>query len=303
MRSLLCWLDLDERRKQITASGPQRFPIQAFYNDLLQMPEQKVAWHWHEEVEVLYIARGSATVRVEEKTLVVTEGDGLFLNTNVLHSIEKQQDNCIFYSFVFSPQLISGANDSVFETSYVTPVLESANISCVLFSHKTSLGQTGADCILTAFEAYEQGDIGYELLIRSKLTQMWYLIVSAYVKNHQTQEENNAMKRTKVMMTYIHEHYHEPLTLQMIAKSANISSREALRCFQKTIDDSPVSYLLKYRISQAANALIHTNTSITELCTKCGFDDASYFAKVFKKILKESPRDYRKHKQIKAQEN
>lgn len=299
MRSLLCWLDLDERRKQITASGPQHFPIQAFYNDLAQMPEQKVAWHWHEEVEVLYIARGSAIVRVEEKTYAVTEGDGLFLNTNVLHSITQHQENCVFYSFVFSPQLISGANDSVFETSYVTPVLESTNIPCVIFSHQESYGQAGADCILAAFEAYEQGELGYELIIRSQLTKLWYLIVTTYLKNHQTQEENNVMKRTKAMMTYIHEHYQEPLTLQMIAKSANISSREALRCFQKTIDDSPISYLLTYRISQAANALIHTNLSITEICTKCGFEDASYFAKVFKKTLNESPRDYRKHKQMK----
>ena len=53
------------------------------------------------------------------------------------------------------------------------------------------------------------------------------------------------------MLEYIHQHYHENLDLTQIARSADIGNRECLRCFKRSIQNSPMQYLLKYRTTQA----------------------------------------------------
>lgn len=79
-----------------------------------------------------------------------------------------------------------------------------------------------------------------------------------------------------------------------ISSSAGISERECLRCFQKTIQLSPIQYLLKYRIMQGAEMLLKNPAdSISETAVFCGFDSPSNFAKTFKRFYNCTPREYR----------
>jgi transcriptional regulator GlxA family with amidase domain len=100
------------------------------------------------------------------------------------------------------------------------------------------------------------------------------------------------------MLDFLHQHYAEPLELQQIAAAANISERECLRCFQKTIRMAPIQYLLKYRVSVSARLLADTDAPITEICNQIGFDSPSYFSKIFKRFICFTPTAYRKRQRI-----
>ena len=68
-------------------------------------------------------------------------------------------------------------------------------------------------------------------------------------------------------------------------------------CFQKTLQISPVQYLLKYRIMQGAEMLLADSTSsVSEVATYCGFDSPSNFTKMFKRFYNCTPREYRRIK-------
>ena len=101
--------------------------------------------------------------------------------------------------------------------------------------------------------------------------------------------------RIREMLEYIHANYADDITLADIARTANIGERECLRCFQRTIQLSPMQYLLKYRVMQGAVLLETERTkTISEISGLCGFDSPSNFAKMFKRFYGCSPREYRR---------
>jgi len=96
------------------------------------------------------------------------------------------------------------------------------------------------------------------------------------------------------MMAYIQENYTEKLTLEDIAASAAISTRECLRCFQASICQSPMEYLISYRIQAAKKLLETTALSITEIAMATGWGSSSYFTKMFHRLCGKTPNAHRK---------
>ena len=78
-----------------------------------------------------------------------------------------------------------------------------------------------------------------------------------------------------------------------IADSATISVSECLRCFQATIGVTPIQYVKQYRIQKAAELLIASDRTISDIGGQCGFYDMSYFSKEFRKIYSCTPSEYR----------
>ena len=100
--------------------------------------------------------------------------------------------------------------------------------------------------------------------------------------------------RIKSMLTFIHTHYDEPLGVAAIAASANISEREAYRCFRQVLGTTPTLYLLHHRIDRAARMLVETRMTVTQISLACGFSSPSYFCKAFHDLTGVSPRDFRR---------
>ena len=104
--------------------------------------------------------------------------------------------------------------------------------------------------------------------------------------------------RIQQMIQYIQKHFSEMITLEDLAASANISRSEAGRCFQKYYADTPMSYLIRYRLQQAQKFLLTSTLSVKEISCQCGFSDSSYFVKIFRKHMKRTPAEYRRVYQL-----
>lgn len=286
-----CKLILDTGRRELEVRGTPMFPCGG-YNVTGDIP-----WHWHEEIEVVVVRSGTLHVSLTGMDFTLQKGEGAFINSNVLHSIQIVGDaGCTYNSFVFHANLISGATESVFEQRYVRPLLGCDILPGVTFYCEIEWQRQAVQCIREAYEAYDMEDFGYELLVRENLSHMWYLIVKNMqsVMEQQNQSESQDTVRIKVMLDFLHQHYTEPLELQQIAAAASISERECLRCFQKNIGMAPIQYLLKYRVSVSARLLADTDAPITEICNQIGFDSPSYFSKIFKRFMCSTPTIYRK---------
>ena len=100
--------------------------------------------------------------------------------------------------------------------------------------------------------------------------------------------------RVAAILSFIEQHYPENITLSNIAEIANISEREALRCFKKITGESPIQYLLKYRLIRSASVLTeYPDKNISIVAEECGFDSPAYYTKKFKEFYLCSPREYR----------
>ncbi len=96
------------------------------------------------------------------------------------------------------------------------------------------------------------------------------------------------------MMEFIELHYMEELTVEQIAKSVSVSSSACLRCFHETLNTTPMRYVMETRLKKAAAQLRSTNKSAKDIALDCGFNDTSYFTKLFRQKYGCTPGNYRK---------
>ena len=88
--------------------------------------------------------------------------------------------------------------------------------------------------------------------------------------------------------------FSSPITVEGIADMMNIDRTTLYRAFVKIMKCSPAEYLLRIRLERAAEYLKKTNLPIVQICFSCGFNDANYFCKIFKKYYGATPSSYRK---------
>ena len=96
------------------------------------------------------------------------------------------------------------------------------------------------------------------------------------------------------MIGFIHRHYAEKITLDDIAAAGMMCRSKCCQLFKETLHQTVFECLLHYRIRKSLSLLIDTDNSITEIAETCGFNSPSYYTEVFNKIMKITPRDYRK---------
>jgi signal transduction histidine kinase/AraC-like DNA-binding protein/DNA-binding LacI/PurR family transcriptional regulator len=97
----------------------------------------------------------------------------------------------------------------------------------------------------------------------------------------------------KRAVAYLQQHYAKPLSRQEIADAIGVSKNYLSEIFHQELGISPWEYLNRYRMQKAKDLLRTTNKSITTIAAQVGFDDSSYFGRVFHKHVGLTPSQYR----------
>lgn len=287
-----CGLNINSKNKELQPHGSLEFPCAGYESTHTDSISDFIPWHWHEEFEIIYIVKGSMKLQVLTKTIILHEGEIAVINANILHAASGNP-YCELQSLVFSPLLLTGNMNSVFASKYILPLISCNHFSCIVFNTKMlSL----SSWFSTAFEALKNDTFAYEFIVREQLS---HIMLSVYTKlkpqlNDSPIQQNLNFVRVSKILSFIEEHYSENITLSNIAKTVSLSEREILRCFKKVIGESPIQYLLKYRLIQSASALItHPDKNISIIAEECGFDSPAYYTKKFKEFYLCTPSQYR----------
>jgi len=96
------------------------------------------------------------------------------------------------------------------------------------------------------------------------------------------------------LLSYINQNYNKNLSLDELSKQVDMSKFYLCRLFKESLKMSPVEYINKVRIDKAMELLINTDMSISEIAFECGFNNISYFIKVFRKYMHTTPLKFRK---------
>jgi AraC-like DNA-binding protein len=95
------------------------------------------------------------------------------------------------------------------------------------------------------------------------------------------------------LQTYIHHHLAEPLTLESLARQANLSPPHFARVFRQRFGVSPINYVIQKRIALAGSLLTETAMPLKQISRAIGYADPYYFSRLFKKQTGRSPAAYR----------
>jgi len=107
------------------------------------------------------------------------------------------------------------------------------------------------------------------------------------------QQENTEPPAITRAKQYIQAHQSEKLTLGQVARAVNMSTFYFCKIFKKATGTNFTDYVSRVRVEKAINLLLNPNLRISEIAYEVGFQSLTHFNRVFKKILGQSPTEYR----------
>ena len=283
-----------ENGVELRPHGTKLVPVGAYDNDYT---EREAIWHWHREIELIHMIKGRLQVSAPSEQMILENGELAFVNSGVMHAASNAgKEECLFHSFVFSPDYLCNGEDGVFWQKYICPLIENSGVQSVRFSQEMMVTQYINTWMKKCWAACEQEPFGYEFIIREELSRTMLEIIekSNGAGRPADLKYKRANERVKLMLEYIREHYMEEITTKELASCASISESECLRCFKNVLGTTPIQYVKKYRLQLAADMLKTTTYTVTEIAGNCGFEHMSYFAKSFQEMFGITPREYRR---------
>lgn len=144
------------------------------------------------------------------------------------------------------------------------------------------------------FGAFTNMIRNYHLESRKKhgitfLLELLFCISDEIEKKQETGNRNLIVS----ILTYINLNYNKNITLDCLAKKFGYSKSRFSHIFSTETNTTPIKYRNEIRLKTASEMLKSTNLNITDIAVSCGFDDALYFGKIFKKRYGISPSELR----------
>ena len=225
---------------------------------------------------IVYCIDGTAEYQFNSgDRLTVSTGDTLLLSPYTAYSIVTRKP-FKHYTINFSIHKKSSRLD-IIDKSYC--LLQNTNFEqfSKMFNKLTKL--------------WTKKNIGYEMLSISHL----YALISLFYYEYKNQlvplEFSSRLQPAK---EYIEHNFNMPITLEQLAKSCDMSVTNFRREWQKFYHATPIQYRDEIRLSYAKEYLISGYYSISEVATKCGFDNVGYFIRFFEKHMGVSPGAFKK---------
>lgn len=289
----------DETLREMKKHGTERFPFQYYQEHFNWNRLETVEWHWHSELEFVEILQGAIECHIGEEIIELREGDTFFINSGVIHKYQApkvcREKQCMFSDILFLPEIIA-PNSSLIYEKYIRPIVLYGKPFLVM--RQTQAWEESVQNLYHHIVnvCLAEEDLT-ELRIQAGVSELWTRLFHYLYREESEQQENKnilAQARLRKMMQFIWDHFHEKITLDDIAASANISKSAALRCFRSGMQTSPVGYLNNFRLNRAKELLLTSHSTVSEIAVSVGFDNVGYFDRVFRRTFGLTPKQFAK---------
>lgn len=233
--------------------------------------------NWHENVEFLYVTRGSGVLCCDSEEYTLKEGVIAAISSLELHYTK---------------------TDSLLEYYCLIPdrsflLQNGIDISHLCFSHVIE-----SDKISESFSRFistlSSDDIFKEAKIRLSVLSLILNIAENYSVEKTSSGPSKNLDRLKMSISYINEHISEHISADDVAKAASLSKYYFLREFKELTGQTLVDFINNLRCEKARAMLTQNELSVSEVSSICGFNGASYFTRVFSASTDLTPTEYRR---------
>ncbi len=256
------------------------------YNDL----------HWHDAVQFTMAVKGTLTIRVNGEDFELAQGEGIFINSGLLHITTDISDEGEYISLDFPEKMLSFYPGSKMEQKFVQPYINNYALPAVSLKKGVDWQGKILDLLwqlIRELSAKESSASEYKAALL--ISEIWYHLITNIILD--TPETSipvlRRQERIQTLIAFIQNNYGSNITIGDISDSANISVAECFRCFTRLVHAAPYEYLTKYRINRSIDLLSETSLSITEIAGQVGYNYTSQYIKAFKKQIGMTPNEYR----------
>ncbi len=275
---------------ELKVRGSEKFPIEIYRIDS-RHPEYEMASHWHREVEIISVKSGEFSLRLGESEYPLCGGEVTIVSPDTVHGAIPK--DCVYECIVFDAEafLSVGVDMGGFAESFLRGEVSADG---VVFSSDSRCGRI----VAALSDAMLLRDEAEKFSVASCLYALFGCMLSEKLcrpcdKDNSPISGKNAAKLKKAL-NYIRSNYTGSVTLAALSEISGMSPKYFCTFFRRMTRQTPFEYLNSYRIECAAKQLISGNAPVTDIAFGCGFNDLSYFIKVFKRQKGMSPTEYRK---------
>ena len=276
---------MNEQMRETILRGSRAYPI-VLYNLPNEQHPLYAPFHWQDDVEILIITNGKVELTLKGEVSFLHSGDIICINPGELHSFHASTPDASCEIFIFPLEHLLFSHEDHDQNRYLHPLTE-GQLGFPMHMDKESTA-----LVLQAVELQKQRPVAYELQTKALLLRWIARLVqeNSIIPLHPS-KQNDVCKE---ILTYISQHYTEPLTVFEVASAVGISPTYFSAFFTEHFSQHFVEYLRCIRIEQACALLLDTTMSITEIAMGVGYNSCSHFISHFRQTIGMTPLVYRK---------
>ncbi|WP_039053846.1 AraC family transcriptional regulator [Sphingobacterium sp. T2] len=257
-------------------------------------PQHHQVWHYHDEVEFIYIIKGTGTLFVGDCIQTIVPGNCVLIGSNLPHYwmfdenylIGDSRIDCIVIHF--HPHFLG-------ENFFQIKELKILN-DCLLASGRALFLADTDKRWHSLFHAILEEE--HVLKITGLLNALYYFQKenphSLVSKNYAFLNHSLDEKRMNDVIQYIKQNYRHKVELQELAALARMTKNSFCRYFKQKTGKTPIQFVSELRVSHACKLLKSSELNLKEICFDSGFNSFVNSHKIFKSITKTSPKQYQK---------
>lgn len=269
----------------------------SYSSTVISIPQdgRDVSLHWHNDFEIIRVLDGQGFVSIDLERFSVKSGDICLVLPNQLHYIEQLERSFIkVESIRFSLDLLLSANGNDDSDHFFLPLMAGQQIIPWLITRDYPWYDSFSACLDEASQLCTFYPNGYALAVKSRLYQLFYIIFFNEPAVPAKSRPVKSVEKARQIVDYITEHYREHLTLEQMAAFCGFSESHFMKFFKSVIGITFTECINNYRLSQAAQLLANESMPVSKVADYCGFENISYFNRLFKKKYGTTPSTYRK---------
>jgi len=258
-------------------------------------------WNWKNVcspfTRIYYVTEGEAIVHLPDKHVHLTPDHLYVVPANVLHSYECQGLFCHYYLHMFEAHN-SGSN---FIDFYEFPSeVKGTPLDKELFAEmcerhpeaQLPASDPKAYDNKATFTSYVQRCADMPMCEKVMIEGFIGVLFSRFLQQATARPWTDDTRVTKVLK-YINQNLYDDIDIDDLAEVACITKPYLIRVFKRSFGTSPLQYINKKKIEKAQLLLITEDITVKELAYTLGYNDHSYFNRLFKKLCGQTPQEYR----------
>jgi len=240
--------------------------------------------HYHNEIELYLLLKGRIKYFVDNKTFKLHEGDLIIIPKGVLHSTDSE--DCLY-----NERLLLSLEDKYFYPNIIPCIKELCSENII---HIPKENRILIENMFYKIESeYRNSYINKDLLLKLYINELLAYLHRYRQKNIGSAESTDILMQN--IAEYINLNYDKELSLKTLCKKFCISESYISRRFKEALGTCVSEYINYVRVTNAEKLLKTERLPITEVALRCGFNDSSYFASVFKKLKGVTPYKFLKN--------
>ncbi len=275
-----------EYKEEILRGSPD-FPIEYYYVDG-EHSQYVMPLHWHRELEIIRVKSGRLTLFLNNMEYILERGDTVFVGPGVLHRGEPE--DCVYECLVFDLNMLCRYSSGRIADLILPLIIGSAEIERLCPPEDTELAST----VGGLFSAVEGRKDFYQIEVFSLVAKTVYLLYkNGHVTLRAASKRSDRQRDTMAeLLDYIEKNLTSKITLTELSRVSGINEKYLCRFFKEFSGYTPTDYVNRMRVERAVNEMTVGGKSITDAAFDSGFNELSYFSRIFKKYMGLTPREF-----------